>query len=55
MGGHDASTCYPASFPAVAAAAITTFCFEQLKKVLSNYSAVFLDQLGTQPMKGPPM
>ena len=46
----------PASFPAVAATTASATCFEQLKnKVLSTYTEVFSDQLGTRPMKVPPM
>ena len=43
----------PDSFPVVAASIAT---FEQLKqKILSSYTEVFSDQLGTQPMKAPPI
>ena len=45
-----------ASFPAVAASAATLSCFDKLKsKQLSSFTEVISDQLGTQPMKVPPM
>ena len=45
----------PPSFPAVVASA-TSICFDNLRqRIISTFSEVFSDYIGTQPIKVSPM